>query len=72
MPLLLGAFSAVLVMHSSVGSDAVDSLAATGIVDPQLGVSLLLLVLFYSNVFMKKDLGCQDMLVSLLSSFVKS
>lgn len=50
MPLLLCALVATLVMHPTMGRSAVDSLAALGIMDPKVGVPLLLSILFYNKV----------------------
>ncbi|GMJ04271.1 ECERIFERUM 13, RESURRECTION1 [Hibiscus trionum] len=66
MPLLLGAIAAVLVMHPSLGNAAIDALASIGNADPKLGVSLLLSVLFYNNIFTRKDVVYWNMLPKLL------
>ncbi|KAK8993627.1 hypothetical protein V6N11_007854 [Hibiscus sabdariffa] len=66
MPLLLGAIAAVLVMHPSLGNAAIDALASIGNMDPKLGVSLLLSVLFYNNIFTRKDVVSPNMLPKLL------
>lgn len=55
MPLLLSAIASVLVMHDKLGSSAVDLLAVVSIMDPKLGVPLLLTVLYYNNIFSGKD-----------------
>lgn len=55
MPLLLSAIASVLVMHDKLGSSAVDLLAVVSIMDPKLGVPLLLAVLYYNNIFSGKD-----------------
>lgn len=67
MPLLLSAVAGVLVMHQSLGSAALDSLAAIGVMDAKLGVSLLLAILFYSNLFTRNDITSHNMLVSFLN-----
>lgn len=64
MPVLLSAVAGVLVMHQSLGNAALDSLAAIGVMDPRMGVPLLLAVLFYSNIFTMKDTISHNMLVS--------
>lgn len=64
MPLLLCAISGVLVMHQSLGSTALDSLAAIATMDPKVGAQLLLAILFYNNMFTRKDISCCTMLVS--------
>ncbi|XVE84015.1 hypothetical protein DITRI_Ditri16bG0134800 [Diplodiscus trichospermus] len=66
MPLLLGAIAAVLVMNPSLGSAAIDALASIGIIDPKLGVPLLLAILFYNNIFTRKDVFYQNMVPKLL------
>lgn len=66
MPLLLGVIASVLLMHPSLGSSAVDAFAAVGMMDPKLGVPLLLAILFYSNIFTRKDVICQNKLVRFL------
>ncbi|XP_058188186.1 protein RST1 isoform X3 [Rhododendron vialii] len=55
MPLLLSAIASVLVMHDKLGSSAVDLLAVVSIMDPKLGVPLLLTVLYYNNILSGKD-----------------
>lgn len=47
-----------------MGAAAVDSLSAIAIMDPKLGVPLLLAIMFYSNIFTRNDIICHDMLVS--------
>lgn len=47
-----------------MGASAVDSLSSIAIMDPKLGVPLLLAVMFYSNIFTRNDAICHDMLVS--------
>lgn len=64
MPLLLSAVLSVLLIHPSLGAAAVDSLSSIAIMDPRLGVPLLLTIMFYSNIFTRNDVVCHDMLVS--------
>ncbi|GAY46821.1 protein RST1 [Citrus sinensis] len=66
MSMLLGAIASVLVIHPSLGSSAVDAFATVGKMDPKLGVPLLLAILFYSNMFTRKDVVCQNKLPKLL------
>ncbi|KAI8028996.1 Protein RST1 [Camellia lanceoleosa] len=68
MPLLLSAIASILVMHGKLGSSAVEFLAVIGIMDPKLGVPLLLTILFYTNIFSGtgKDTNFHDMLLKLL------
>ena len=74
MPLLLSAIAGVLLMHQSLGSIAVDSLSSIAIMDPKMGTQFLVAILFYSNIFTKKDIIGQNMLVScfVLHSKLKS
>ncbi|CAN1347180.1 Protein RST1 [Linum perenne] len=67
MPQLLSAVGGVLVIHQLLGNDAVDLLAAVGIMDPKLGVGLLLSVLFYISIFTRKDVNYQSMLPQVLA-----
>lgn len=64
MPMLLSAIAGVLLMHQSLGSIAVDSLNAIAMMDSKTGTQFLLAILFYSNVFNKKDVIGQNMSVS--------
>lgn len=64
MPLLLSAVAGVLVIHQSLGSAALDSLASIGVMDAKLGVPLLLAILFYNDIFTRNDILNQNMLVS--------
>lgn len=66
MPLLVSAVTAIMVVHQSLATDAVDLLAAVGTLDPKIGFQLLLLVLFYCNIFSRKEVQRQDMVVSFL------
>ncbi|KAI7987000.1 Protein RST1 [Camellia lanceoleosa] len=64
MPLLLSAIASILVMHGKLGSSTIEFLAVIGIMDPKLGVPLLLTILFYTNIFSGtgKDTNFHDML----------
>lgn len=64
VPLLLSAVLGVLLIHPSMGAAAVDSLSSIAIMDPRLGVPLLLTIMFYSNLFTRNDVFCHDMLVN--------
>ncbi|KAF4381599.1 hypothetical protein F8388_021227 [Cannabis sativa] len=66
MPLFLSAIAGVLLMHPSLGGVAVDSLTAISIMDPKMGTQFLLAILFYNNIFTKKDDTSQNMLLKLL------
>ncbi|KAL0658136.1 hypothetical protein Bca4012_078721 [Brassica carinata] len=66
IPILLGAVTGVLVMHPSLGPDAIDSLTAVGGIDPKMSVPLLLVVLYYSNLLSRTNLPCQSLLSKLL------
>ncbi|MED6107816.1 hypothetical protein PIB30_017705 [Stylosanthes scabra] len=66
MPLLLSAVVGVLLIHPSMGADSVDTLSSIAIMDPKLGVPLLLTIMFYSNIFTRKDVSSHDMLGVLL------
>lgn len=67
MPAILCAIGSVLLMHQKLRNSAVDLLAVCNNVEPKLGVPLLLLVLFYSHVFLNndKEIVFHDTLVSL-------
>ncbi|XP_024029477.1 protein RST1 isoform X2 [Morus notabilis] len=66
MPMLLSAIAGVLLMHQSLGSIVVDSLNSIAMMDSKTGTQFLLAILFYSNVFTKKDVIGQNMLLKLL------
>ncbi|XP_031286525.1 protein RST1-like isoform X1 [Pistacia vera] len=66
MSLLLCAIASVLVMHPLLGNSTVDAFAAIGLLDSKLGVTLLLSILFYINIFTRKDVIYQNMLPKLL------
>ncbi|KAJ8775089.1 hypothetical protein K2173_020093 [Erythroxylum novogranatense] len=66
MPPLLSAINGVLVMHQSLGNTAIDLLAAIGVMDPRQGVPLLLCILFYCNIFTKKDFNWHNLVPRLL------
>ncbi|KAG2383824.1 Protein RST1 Protein RESURRECTION 1 [Vigna angularis] len=65
MPLLLAAVLNVLLIHPSMGASSVDSLSSIAIVDPKLGLPLLLTIMFYSNIFRRSDVNCHDMLLKI-------
>ncbi|GAU16199.1 hypothetical protein TSUD_298310, partial [Trifolium subterraneum] len=62
---LLSAVLSVLLIHPSMGAAAVDSLSSIAVMDPKLGVPLLLAIMFYSNIFTKNDIICHDMLLKI-------
>ncbi|XP_058778644.1 protein RST1-like isoform X1 [Vicia villosa] len=62
---LFSAVLSVLLIHPSMGAAAVDSLSAIAIMDPKLGVPLLLAIMFYSNIFTRNDIICHDMLLKI-------
>lgn len=66
MTSFLSAIASILVVHHTHGSSAVDLLAGAGNMDSKLGVPLLLIILFYSNMFLDKEkvINFHDMLVS--------
>ncbi|XP_038904942.1 protein RST1 isoform X2 [Benincasa hispida] len=66
MPFLVSAITAIMVAHHSLATDAVELLAAIGTLDPKIGFHLLLLVLFYCNIFSRKEVQRQDMVLKLL------
>ncbi|XP_058102922.1 protein RST1 isoform X2 [Magnolia sinica] len=66
MPLLLCAIISVLVVHPTLANSAVDSLAAIGIMDPKMGVPLLLSVLFYNKIFCHSGSKSHAILLKLL------
>nr|XP_011468296.1 PREDICTED: protein RST1 isoform X3 [Fragaria vesca subsp. vesca] len=67
MPSLLSAIAGLLVMHEVEGGTAVDSLAAISTMDPKLGAQMLLAILFYNNIFTRKDISRFTMLPKLLT-----
>lgn len=64
MPSLLSAIAGLLVMHELLGGAALDSLAAISTMDPKLGAQILLAILFYNNIFTRKDISRCSLLVS--------
>ena len=62
----LGAIASVLLMHQKLGNCSVDLLAVTGNMNPELGVSLMLVILFCIHAFSTKDkdIDFHSMLVS--------
>ncbi|KAF9605324.1 hypothetical protein IFM89_015979 [Coptis chinensis] len=66
LPLLLSSVVAGLVVHHSLESYAIDTLATLGIMDPKLGMPLLFSVLFYSKLFSKTESGSYRILLKLL------
>ncbi|KAL1203391.1 Protein RST1 [Cardamine amara subsp. amara] len=66
IPILLGSVAGVLVMHPSLGAEAIDSLTTIGGIDPKMSVPLLLAVLYYSNLLSRTDVPCQNILSKLL------
>lgn len=66
MPLLIGSIAGFLIMHPSQGRSAVDLLASIGVMEPKLGTTLLLTILFYNNIFSSKDTMYHHMSLKLL------
>ena len=69
MPLLLSAIVASLVMHHSLETSALDMLASLGESEPKLGVTLLLVVLYDSNILRDTFKRSTDVVVSILVYF---
>ncbi|XP_062010189.1 protein RST1 isoform X1 [Rosa rugosa] len=67
MPSLLSAIAGLLVMNEVQGGTALDSLAAIATMDPKLGAQMLLAILFYNNIFTRKDISRFTMLPKLLT-----
>ncbi|WJX72238.1 hypothetical protein P8452_56136 [Trifolium repens] len=67
---LLSVVLSVLLIHPSMGAAVVDSLSSIAVMDPKLGVPLLLAIMFYSNIFTSNDIICHDMLVSQLEKSI--
>ncbi|KAK4282352.1 hypothetical protein QN277_013739 [Acacia crassicarpa] len=65
MPLFLSSVVGILLIHPSMGAAAADSLATLGIMDPKLGVPFLLTIIFFSNIFTRKDVISHDMLLKM-------
>ncbi|XP_027358768.1 protein RST1 [Abrus precatorius] len=63
IPLLLSAVLGVLLIQPLMGAAAVDSLSSIAIMDPKMGVPLLLTIMFYSNIFTRHDVNHHDMLL---------
>uniref|UniRef100_A0A803MT51 DUF3730 domain-containing protein n=1 Tax=Chenopodium quinoa TaxID=63459 RepID=A0A803MT51_CHEQI len=67
VPFLLGALTGSLVVHQSLGSSAIETLAALSNMEPKLGVSLLLAVLYYCNLLRSNIKDCNEWLLKLLT-----
>lgn len=66
---LLGALAGSLVVHQSLGSYAIETLAALNSMEPKLGVPLLLAVLYYCNLLRSNIKYCDELLVSVFSYY---
>ncbi|KAL9292968.1 Protein RST1 [Arabidopsis thaliana] len=66
IPILLGAVAGVMVMHPSLGADAIGSLTIIGGIDSKMSVPLLLAVLYFSNLLSRTNVPCQSLLSKLL------
>ncbi|KAL3526395.1 hypothetical protein ACH5RR_011051 [Cinchona calisaya] len=66
---LLGAITSVFLMHQKSGNSSVDLLAVIVNVNPELGVTLMLVILFYNHIFSSRhrDIDFHGMLLKLLS-----
>lgn len=64
--LLLSMIVSALVVHPTLGSSATEALAAIGRFEPSLGVSFLLVVLFYLNFFRKYGYKSQELALDIL------
>ncbi|XP_056699417.1 protein RST1 isoform X3 [Spinacia oleracea] len=64
---LLGALAGSLVVHQSLGSYAIETLAALNSMEPKLGVPLLLAVLYYCNLLRSNIKYCDELLLKLLT-----
>ncbi|KAL9254781.1 RST1-like protein [Drosera capensis] len=63
MPLLFSALIGLLLLHPSLASFSADALSALGIMEPKLGVTLLLAILYYNNSMETASLSTPDMLL---------
>lgn len=66
--MLLCSIASILVMHPMLGSSAVESLAAIGLVDPKLAMPLLQALLFYNKMLCSYGSNSAELLVSCLPS----
>lgn len=62
--LILASVVSLSVMHRSLGRYAIDSLAAVGLMDPKMGLPLLLAVLFYTKIFYSNQSTSHEIVVS--------
>ncbi|XP_021714908.1 protein RST1-like isoform X2 [Chenopodium quinoa] len=67
VPFVLGALAGSLVVNQSLGSSAIETLAALSNMEPKLGVSLLLAVLYYCNLIRSNIKECNEWLLKLLT-----
>ncbi|GAB4846720.1 hypothetical protein Ancab_025728 [Ancistrocladus abbreviatus] len=67
MPLLLSSLLGVLLLHNSLGSFAAEALNALGVMEPKLGVTLLLAIIYYSYLLRNNNLFCPDMQLHILA-----
>ncbi|KAF3786721.1 RST1 protein [Nymphaea thermarum] len=69
IPFLLGAVVSVLIMHQNLQLSAIDTLASIARMDQRLGLSLLLVVLFYSRIICIEKKQSPEILLKLLTVF---
>lgn len=61
---LVCSIAGLLVLHPSLGTSAVDVLSSLGTMNPKVGVALLLVTLFFSNISTCKEGVSGDIMVS--------
>ncbi|OVA20781.1 protein of unknown function DUF3730 [Macleaya cordata] len=66
MPLLLASVVSLSVLHHSLGRCAIGSLAAIGLMDPKLGLPMLLAILFYNKILYSNESSSHQLLLELL------
>ncbi|CAN6446135.1 unnamed protein product [Victoria cruziana] len=69
IPFLLGAVTSVLIVHQNLQLSAIDTLASIARMDQRLGLSLLLVVLFYSRIVCSDSKQSPEILLKLLTAF---
>ncbi|KAJ0962529.1 hypothetical protein J5N97_027651 [Dioscorea zingiberensis] len=66
MRMLICSVISILLMHPSLGVSAVDSLSAIGVTDPNLGIPMLLVILFYIKTLYGCNGSSHEILIRLL------
>lgn len=64
MPVVLASLVSLAVLHPSLGRYAIGSLEAIGLMDPKMGLPMLLAIIFYNRILSNDESTSHEIVVS--------